>query len=130
MQCQVSGGTAAEMDDAGESARLHVEVVAPEELPPLPAAVEVAVYRIVQEALTNVARHAQARRCIVRLAASNELHLEVLDDGVGLRPQYRAGVGLISMRERATELGGTCVVESGPMGGTRILVRLPLGDVR
>ena len=102
-------------------------VEAPEDLPNLPAAVEVAVYRIVQEALTNVARHARARACVVRLALmKEEVALEIVDDGVGIPGERTAGVGLSSMRERAAELGGRCFVEKVPEGGTRVLVRLPL----
>jgi len=92
----------------------------------LPAAVEVAVYRITQEALTNVARHAQAHSCVVHLAVNEEVGLEIVDDGVGIPEERGAGVGLASMRERASELGGSCVVEAAPEGGTRVLVRLPL----
>jgi len=102
---------------------------APEELPSLPAAVEVACYRIAQEALTNVSRHARARTCRVHLAvdrASAMLELEIADDGVGMPEGRRAGVGLSSMRERAEELGGTCGVKPAPTGGTRVLARLPL----
>jgi two-component system NarL family sensor kinase len=102
---------------------------APEELPPLPAAVEVAAYRINQEALTNVARHARAKTCRVRLSveeATDALQLEVTDDGMGISEDRRAGVGLSSMRERAVELGGICDVEPIPTGGTRVLARLPL----
>jgi signal transduction histidine kinase len=106
---------------------LNVSVEAPEELPPLPAAVEVATYRIVQEALTNVARHARARACRVRLSLGDELELEITDDGIGLSEDRRPGMGLSSMRERAAELGGACTVEpAGPRGGTRVLARLPL----
>ena len=104
-------------------------IEAPEELPPLPAAVEVATYRIAQEAITNVARHARAKSCLVRLAihdAKDELVLEVSDDGVGLPDDRRAGVGSSSMSERAEELGGTCTVSSNPAGGTRVIARLPL----
>jgi signal transduction histidine kinase len=99
---------------------------APEQLPPLPAAVEVAAYRIVQEAITNVARHARAQTCRIRISLGKELQLEIIDDGVGLPPDRHAGVGLTSMRERAAELGGSCVIERIPTGGTRVLVRLPL----
>jgi signal transduction histidine kinase len=102
---------------------------APEELPPLPAAVEVAAYRIIQEALTNVARHARARTCCVRLSvdeATDALHLEVTDDGVGMPEGRHAGVGLSSMLERAVELGGICDVQPIPTGGTRVVTRLPL----
>jgi signal transduction histidine kinase len=105
---------------------LRVTVEAPEHLPALPAAVEVAAYRIVQEALTNVARHAHARTCTIRLAITNEFLMEISDDGVGFRPESGAGVGLLSMRERAAESGGSCLVESAPGLGTRILVYLPL----
>ena len=102
---------------------------APEELPPLPAAVEVACYRIAQEALTNVARHARAKSCRVRISVNRGagmLEVEITDDGVGIPGTRAAGVGLSSMRERAEELGGTLAVEPGPQGGTRVLARLPL----
>jgi signal transduction histidine kinase len=114
---------------AVEEDRVVFSSEAPEDLLPLPAAVEVACYRIVQEALTNVARHAHAKTCHVDLSvdrAGGVLELEVRDDGVGMPETRRAGVGLSSMRERAEELGGTCVVEPGPEGGTRVLARLPL----
>lgn len=104
----------------------HVKVEAPEELPGLPAAVEVAAYRIVREALTNVVRHAGAESCRVRLFLGDELEVEVTDDGAGIPEKRKAGVGLSSMKERAAELGGTCVVEPAPAGGTRVLARLPL----
>ncbi len=97
----------------------------PEQLPPLPAAVEVACYRIVQEALTNVLRHAHAHTCIIRLVYRKQLTIEVIDDGLGLPPAYRRGVGLTSMRERAEELGGSWCIEPGPHGGTRVQARLP-----
>lgn len=93
----------------------------------LSAAVEVAAYRISQEALANVARHANAENCAVRLAVDKGvLELEVSDDGVGLSEKRRVGVGLSSMRERAEELGGTFEVEAAPNGGTRILAKIPL----
>ena len=105
---------------------LRVVVEAPEDLPDLPAAVEVAVYRITQEALTNVARHARATTCVVRLAVNDDVTLEIVDDGVGIPAGRSAGVGLSSMHERAAELGGSCAVEISPEGGTRVLARLPL----
>ena len=121
---------------------MQVRVDAPEALPPLPVAVEAAAYYIAQEALTNMHRHAAARRCHVRLAlvagaaqdgpvlagAVPALELEVTDDGRGPSPSGRAsgaGLGLASMRERAAELGGSCVVEPAPAGGTRVYARLP-----
>jgi signal transduction histidine kinase len=100
---------------------------APERLPPLPAAVEVAAYRIATEAMTNVVRHAHATRCDVRLSLNGGLVLEVEDDGSGLPPGCRAGVGLHSMRERAAELGGSCTVAGRPGGGTVVRALLPLG---
>ena len=105
---------------------VQVNIEAPPQLPPLPAAVEVAAYRIVLEALTNVARHAHARTCWVRLALTEALTIEVIDDGQGLPSQPQAGVGLASMCERAAELGGACVVSNSPAGGAQVLVRLPL----
>jgi signal transduction histidine kinase len=104
---------------------LSITLTTPEHLPPLPAAVEVALYRIAQEALTNVVRHAHASSCVLSLAVEHDACLEVGDDGQGLPADYRAGVGMISMRERAAELGGTCLIEPGVAGGTRVFVRLP-----
>jgi signal transduction histidine kinase len=97
--------------------------------------VEVAAYRIAQEALANVVRHARAHTCVVRLAldGTTALGVEIVDDGVGVAafgPQRHAGVGLASMRERAAELGGTCIVEPPPVGGTRVLARLPLAQAQ
>lgn len=111
-----------------EDEHLRVAVEAPRDLPHLPAAAEVAAYRISQEALTNVVRHARARSCVVRLAVADEMVLEIIDDGVRVPQEHTAGVGLFSMRERAAELGGSCVVEAVPEGGTRVLVRLPLPE--
>jgi signal transduction histidine kinase len=105
---------------------LRISIHAPEDLPPLPAAVEVATYRIVQEALTNTVRHAHAGNCMVRLSVGDTLELEITDDGAGLPADRRSGVGLNSMSERTAELGGTCVIESVPSGGTRVLAHLPL----
>jgi signal transduction histidine kinase len=105
---------------------LRVSVEAPEELPHLPAAVEVACYRIVQEALTNAVRHAGASNCRVRIGLDAEaLSVEVEDDGRGIREDDRAGVGMSSMRERAEELGGSCSVESSVGTGTLVSALLP-----
>ncbi len=105
---------------------LHVFVIAPDQLPTLPAAVEVAAYRIAQEALTNVARHAQAQTCRVSITLDGALQLEVNDDGIGLASERPTGIGLTTMRERAVELGGTCTVEPAIPAGTRVLARLPI----
>ena len=104
---------------------LHVSVEAPEPLPELPAAVEVAAYRIMQEALTNVVRHANARSCLIRLTFDGALHLEITDDGCGLPADRQAGVGLRSMQERAVEVGGSYVIEALPSKGTRVQASLP-----
>lgn len=112
---------------AALTSRLHVaiDVVVLGELPPLPDAVSVAAYRIVREALTNVVTHADARTCQVRLWFDSELHVEVVDDGVGTA-EVSSGVGLASMRQRASELGGDCRVEPGHDGGTRLAAAIPL----
>lgn len=93
---------------------------------PEPAAIEVAIYRIVQEALANVAHHAQASSCVIQLIAGEGIELSICDNGLGLPTVYATGVGLSSMRERATELGGTCHIATAAGGGTRMLVHLPL----
>jgi signal transduction histidine kinase len=113
----------------GSAGGLRITVEVPDHLPELSAAVEVAAYRIVQEALANVVRHAAARTCLIRLGLGEALCLEIEDDGVGLPPSRQAGVGLRSMRERAEELGGTCLVESLPTRGTCVRARLPLSAV-
>ncbi|HWI44488.1 MAG TPA: sensor histidine kinase [Nocardioides sp.] len=93
----------------------------------LPAAVEVAAFRIASEALTNVARHARASRAVLRLdLAPGALTVEVTDDGVGIAEDREAGVGLSSLRERAAELGGTTEITCPPGGGTVVRARLPL----
>lgn len=114
----------------------------PDALPSLPAAVEVAAYRIASEAITNAIRHSAATTCWVRLwltasaapdsrplsaaLAGGALHVAVTDDGRGVSRERRAGVGLSSMRERAEELGGEFQIQSGPDGGTRVYACLPL----
>ena len=100
-------------------------------LPELPAAVEVAAFRIAVEGLTNAVRHAGATTCRVRLdtTAPGTLRVEVTDDGRGLPATVVPGVGLDSMRERAEELGGTLAVDAAVDGGTRVVARLPLATV-
>ena len=115
--------------DAQEPGGIHIHIDTPASLPPLPAAIEVATYRIAQEALTNVITHARARVCTLRLAVDEPagmLLLEVQDDGHGIAPDHRTGVGLLSMRERTTELGGTLTIEQVATGGTRVRALLPL----
>ncbi|HYJ70675.1 MAG TPA: sensor histidine kinase [Nocardioidaceae bacterium] len=102
-----------------------ITVDGPSKLPPLPAAVEVAAYRIALEALTNAVRHSGGQSCSVRLGLNGGLDIEVSDDGIGCRP-HRVGVGIMSMRERASEVGANLTIESGPTGGTRVHTVLPI----
>lgn len=108
---------------------LLIEVRASGALPSLPAAVEVAAYRIVSEALTNTVRHAGATRCEVGVRLEAEtLVVCVRDDGAGLRPGWRAGVGTQSMAERAAEIGGTFRLAAVADGrGVVATARLPIG---
>jgi signal transduction histidine kinase len=107
---------------------LTVSVDSADQLDGLPAAVEVAAYRIDSEALTNVARHARATTCRVRLeVAGGSLVVEVADDGVGIPAGTPSGVGLISLRERAAELGGDCRIECPDGRGTVVRAELPMG---
>jgi signal transduction histidine kinase len=128
----LAGDAAVGTQGPGPTNGLTFTVEAPEDLVLLPAAVEVVCYRMAQEAITNVSRHARARSCSIRLSVDemrNELVLEIADDGVGMPEGRSAGVGMSSMRERAEELGGTLTIESpGPEGGTRVLARLPLPE--
>jgi signal transduction histidine kinase len=110
---------------------LLVTVHTTKALPELPAAVEVAAYRIVAEALTNVARHSRATRAEVRIdeLEPGELALTVADDGPALNGSWEPGIGLRSMLERVTELGGRMQAEPTPSGG-RVHACLPFGATR
>lgn len=105
----------------------QVVVKAADDLSGLPAAVEVAAYRICQEALENVRKHAVADHCEIVLAVvDGALNVEVRDNGVGMVGTVDTGVGLVAMRERAAELGGMCTVESSDGPGTCVRAVLPL----
>jgi signal transduction histidine kinase len=104
---------------------LVIEVISGPRMPNLPAAIEVAAYRIATEAMTNTARHAAADCCVVRLSAGPQLVLEVADNGVGVDPATPGGVGIASMHERADEVGGRCSVNVGADGGTVVRAVLP-----
>ena len=109
-----------------EPGAVNVVVDAPENRLELPAAVELAALRIVQEAVTNTRKHGRASECRVLLRLEgDELRVEITDDGRGFGARVRKGVGLRSIAERATELGGTSEVSSSA-DGTRIRVRLPV----
>jgi signal transduction histidine kinase len=92
----------------------------------LPAPIEIGAYFVVSEALTNVAKHAQAK--VVQLIAAHDngvLTLEVRDDGIGGVGAGR-GSGILGLTDRAEALGGTISIASPPGGGTRLSVRLPV----
>lgn len=108
------------------SGDLAVAFDAPATVPALPAAVEVALYRIALEASANVVHHAGAHRLRVSLRLADAALLVVEDDGMGLAPGAPAGVGLRSMRERAEELGGSLTLNRLDPSGTRVTARLPL----
>ena len=110
---------------------LRVTVDAPVLLSLLPAAVEVAAFRVAQEAITNAVRHAQATICTVQLFLERSgdkkaLWVEIRDNGQGLPVDYQTGVGFQSMRERAAELGGSCRIESLATGGVCVTAVFPL----
>jgi two-component system, NarL family, sensor kinase len=108
-------------------ARLEIRIDGPELLPVLPAAVEAAAYSIALEALTNARRHSGARECAVTIRLADALEITIDDDGRGIEPGTPSGVGLIAMRERAIEVGGSCQVETRTNSpGTRVFARLPI----
>ncbi len=109
---------------------LIVAVSAAEPFAQLPAAVEVAAFRIVCEAINNALRHGHARSCHVSLDTNGALHLLVDDDGGGLPQGWAPGVGISSMHERAAELGGTCHIGPAEPTGTCIAVMLPLPEAQ
>jgi len=108
---------------------VNVSLALPPEEPALDGEIATALFRIFQETLTNVARHARASSVSVSLAApETELTMTVADNGEGIAPEKisdPASLGLMGMRERLHPFGGTCTIESPPEGGTRVIVRLP-----
>lgn len=108
---------------------LQLDVMAPDPMPTLSAATEVAIYRIAIEAIHNVVKHAQATTCTIRIAIEAEtLILTIVDDGQGLPAGNPNGIGTQSMRERAAELGGTFAIQPAEPVGTCLEVRLPWRD--
>jgi two-component system, NarL family, sensor histidine kinase UhpB len=112
------------------AAGISAQLFAPETLPEIDPDAQAAIYRFIQEALTNVTRHAQATRVDVRIEASDKgLVVETVDDGLGFIPAAAlagAGLGLIGMKERSRMLGGRLVIDSAPGRGTRVRLELPL----
>ncbi len=117
----------AEALNSGTDASPSISVHAPEHFPPLPAAAEVAAYWIVNEAVTNVVRHAEASRCEIEVRLADGLALTIRDNGTGVPAGARAGVGTSSMAERAAEVGGSVHIAGCPDGaGTEVRVRIPV----
>jgi two-component system sensor histidine kinase UhpB len=118
--------------DRLEPEGIDVTVEAAPDLPRLPAHIETAVFRIAQEAISNVLTHADAGQVRVRLSRGRDLELEIEDDGIGfdsmrpVPPDSRQHMGLFGIRERAAALGGEARVESTPGEGTRVSVTIPL----
>ena len=133
---QAPVGPAAGLDDleavAGRLRAAGVEVTVDVDAGAMPTPVHSASYRIVQEALTNVLRHADARTATVAVRADDDvLTIVVADDGTGHgRPTSGAGAGVRGMRERAEALGGTLQAGSGLEGGWRVEATLPLAPAR
>lgn len=119
---------AARLDAGSAETGMTISVeTSPTPFPDLPAGVEVAAFRIASEALTNAVRHGEAGACRVRLVVTDELRVEVADDGRGLPRRIVRGTGLDSMRARAAELGGSVRIERRRGGGTVVDARIPLG---
>ncbi|MCP4419647.1 MAG: sensor histidine kinase, partial [Chloroflexi bacterium] len=95
----------------------------------LPSKLETGLYRITQEALNNILKHAQASQVSLSLQQNGEqIQLEIMDDGIGFDPklQPQHGYGLQGMRERAEQLGGSFSLQSKPQSGTKIIVEAPI----
>jgi signal transduction histidine kinase len=118
------------VDDFGKRSGIASRIDVPAELPDVSKAVGTAVYRAIQESLTNIARHAEAKSAWVVLAAEDgALHVEVEDDGRGIAPEdlgKSRSLGLKGMRERIAFLGGTLEIARTPRGGTRLRLTVPL----
>ncbi len=109
--------------------QLTIRVSGPDRLPPLPAAVEVAAFRIVSEAMTNAVRHSHARRCNVELELAETLRVTVSDDGSGTAAASSGnGVGWTSMVQRAAELDGSCTISGRDGGGVVVSAVLPVPE--
>ena len=111
----------------GERSGLTMTFSAPASLPELSHDAELALFRALQEALSNVARHAGARSVTIRLSIDDAVHLEVQDDGRGVGGG--AGMGLTGMSERLSALGGAMHMSNAASGGARLAVRLPIEQV-
>ena len=112
--------------DADQS-RLAVSLDFTDDPGVLTAAIDVAIYRIVEESVTNVVKHAQASRVIVSLRPqAGSIELSIVDNGIGLPETIVSGVGMQSMRERVSELGGRFAIQPDPDKGTEVLAWFPI----
>ena len=118
------------VDDFAKRSGITSRIDVPAELPEVSKAVGTAVYRAIQESLTNIARHAGAKSAWVVLGVEDgAIHVEVEDDGRGIAPEdlgKSRSLGLKGMRERIAFLGGTLEIARAPRGGTRLQLRVPL----
>jgi two-component system sensor histidine kinase UhpB len=106
---------------------LRVQRTFERELPPLDPTVELVIYRVAQESLTNVARHAQATEVSLSLERGNDsVVLRVVDDGRGFAPDHIDGGGLRSIRERALIVGGAAAIKPGPRSGVEVRLQVPV----
>jgi two-component system sensor histidine kinase UhpB len=119
-------------DQFAKRTGVPVSIYGKEPAPRLTAQVENALFRIAQEALTNVAKHAQASHAEITLDLSNNgLQLTIADDGIGFAPEHLAehkdfqGWGLLTMNERSEAIGGSCQIKSNPLKGTQVIVEVP-----
>lgn len=132
-ELEVLGLSGALRERAHAYPTFRISVDAPEPFPPLPAEIETAAYYIALEALTNVAKHAHAATCHIRLRLSpaeatsplRRLEMDIVDDGRGLSADDSHGLGMLSMRARAAEVGGSCDIVPNPGSGTAVRVRIP-----
>jgi signal transduction histidine kinase len=108
---------------------IQVELDVPSDIGRLPSEMEMAIFRIVQESLTNIHRHSGGDAAVIRLTRSrSEITLEIKDKGTGIREDASPGIGIVSMRERAQQLGGWLEVAS-QNGGTRLTAVIPLSRI-
>ncbi|OQY90026.1 MAG: hypothetical protein B6D41_10020 [Chloroflexi bacterium UTCFX4] len=132
-ELEVLGLSGALRERADGYPNLRILVDAPDSLSPLPAEIETAAYYIALEAITNVAKHAQANACKIDLGISpadsishkRVLEMNIVDDGRGFTANKTRGLGLLSMRARAAEVGGACHILQNPGGGTAVRVQIP-----
>lgn len=117
--------------DIGSKSTLTISFSEKDVPPRLPSDVSLCLFRVAQEALQNIVKHGHARAASMELAVRDGyVLLRIVDDGVGITPEqhHSGGMGLISMRERVSVVGGTCKVTSGPLKGTIVEVSVPLNE--